>query len=67
MTLLNPGGWSADRVTQSAVEMVLKQQTLLEMLASQRKEVKLEGISLPRFYGNMGDSVELYFDRYSLF
>jgi hypothetical protein len=43
--------------------MIQRQQTLIEMLASQRKEVKIEGISLPRFYGNMGDSVELYFDQ----
>jgi hypothetical protein len=63
MTSLNPGGWSSDRLTQTVVEMIQRQQTLIEMLASQRKEVKIEGISLPRFYGNMGDSVELYFDQ----
>ncbi|KAG6613898.1 Retroelement pol Polyprotein [Phytophthora cinnamomi] len=43
--------------------MVQKQQALIDVLTSQRKEVKVEGISLPRFYGNMGDSVELYFDQ----
>ncbi|GMF47122.1 unnamed protein product [Phytophthora fragariaefolia] len=63
MTSLNPGGWSADRLTQSVVEMVQKQQTLIDVLTSQRKEVNVDGINLPRFYGNMGDPVELYFDQ----
>ncbi|GMF41074.1 unnamed protein product [Phytophthora fragariaefolia] len=43
--------------------MVQKQQALIDVLTSQHKEVKVEGISLPRSYGNMGDSVELYFDQ----
>ena len=41
--------------------MVDKQQQLLEALT--KREVKVEGISLPQFHGKMGESVDLYFEQ----
>ncbi|POM77060.1 Hypothetical protein PHPALM_5616 [Phytophthora palmivora] len=41
--------------------MVDKQQQLLE--AMNKREVKIEGIRLPQFFGKMGESVELYFEQ----
>ncbi|KAJ8579167.1 hypothetical protein ON010_g26 [Phytophthora cinnamomi] len=52
-----------EQLGEVLLEMVQKQQALIDVLASQRKEVKVQGNSFPRFYGNMGDLVELYFDQ----
>lgn len=61
MTSLNACGWGSEALTMSVLDMV-QQQELIELLMSQRQEVKVERISLPQFHGLMGDSVELYFD-----
>ncbi|KAG1709879.1 hypothetical protein DVH05_016893 [Phytophthora capsici] len=61
MTSLNPQGWSSETITQKLMEMVDKQQQLLEAMT--KREVKVEGIRLPQFFGKMGESVDLYFEQ----
>lgn len=49
-----------DLVKQMA-ELAERQQQLMEQLA--RRETRVEGISLPHFSGEIGESVDLYFDQ----
>ena len=60
MTSLNPQGWSPDDITKTLIELVEKQQQLLEAVT--KREIKVEGISLPQLHGKMGESVDLYFE-----
>ncbi|CEG46623.1 uncharacterized protein PHALS_03221 [Plasmopara halstedii] len=43
------------------MEMVDKQQQLLKAMT--KREVKVEGMRLPQFFGKMGKSVDLYFEQ----
>ena len=56
-----PQGWSLDANTKTLIELVEKQQQLLEVMT--KREIKVEGTSLPQFHGKMGESVDLYFEQ----
>ncbi|KAL0591334.1 hypothetical protein ABG067_001365 [Albugo candida] len=61
MAALNLQGWSPDAITKTLIQLVEKQQELLEAMT--KREIKVEGISLPQFHGKMGESVDLYFEQ----
>ena len=61
MTSLNHQGWSLDAIKKTLLELVEKQQQLLEAMT--KREIRVEAINLPQPRGKMSESVDLYFEQ----
>lgn len=54
---------SSINLAQQMMEMIQKQQELIEVITARQSEVKIDGLKLPSFYGRVGESVDMYVDQ----